>query len=502
MADEPHNKTENTTDLPFPPTGSTTHHSLELAGQTLEYTAIADWLTLRKVHKPTAHMFFTAYIARSASPTDRPITFLFNGGPGAASAYLHMGSAGPRRVVFDKNGKLPKPPTRIEDNAETWLRFSDLVFIDPVGTGFSRALADEKTGKEKSESKSDESLEKDDFWEIERDLDSLGEFINRFLSKHKRWTSRIFIAGESYGGFRVAKLARKVQESYGVGLSGAMLISPAIEFESLFPTDYNMMHWVELFPSLVLAAFEHGKMRNAPADATTDSVAALAESFAQNELARFLASGDAMSADDRSVTLNQIGDLTGLDPAVVERARGRLTCGLFCRELLRDVGRFCGRYDASVSTTDPFPDRDSFEGPDPTLMSIDRLFTAAVNDHLRSTLGVETDIDYRLLSYQVNESWKDDSKGHVFRRIIGAMDDLRYGMSLNEHMKVFISHGYYDLITPYFSSRRLTQLMNLTDSQRDNMLCKSYKGGHMFYSWDESRAAFTSDTESFYESAP
>ncbi len=413
-----------------------------------------------------------------------------------------MGPAGPRRVVFDQQGKLPAPPTRIEDNADTWLKFSDLVFIDPIGTGFSRALKDEKAESHKPESKTDESIEKDDYWEIERDLESLGEFINRFLSKHNRWTSRIFIAGESYGGFRVAKLARKVQESYGVGLSGAMLISPAIEFESLFPTDYNLMHWIELFPSLVLAAFEHGKMRNPPKNASIEDVTQLAESFAQNELARFLASGDAMSTEERKQTITQIADLTGLDESVVERARGRLTCGLFCRELLREDGRFCGRYDASVSTVDPFPDRDSFEGPDPTLMSIDRLFTAAVNDHLRSTLGVETDLEYRLLSYQVNESWKDNSKGHVFRRIIGAMDDLRYGMSLNEHMRVFISHGYYDLITPYFSSRRQTHPMNLTKEQQGNMEFRAYQGGHMFYSWDESRAAFTADTESFYEAAP
>ena len=499
----------NKSDLPqssnavFPPEGATSLHTLELRDCALEYTAIAEWTTLRKVHKAVAHIFHTAYFLQKTDSVSRPITFVFNGGPGAASAYLHMGAVGPRRVTFGPQGTLPSPPTKIVDNLETWLTFTDLVFIDPIGTGFSRALQDEKPdkGNEDKGKKSDEPVEKDEFWEIERDLDSLGEFIRHFLSMHHRWTSPIFIAGESYGGFRVAKMIRKLQETHGVGLCGAMLISPVIEFESLFSTDYNLTHWIELFPSLVATAFEHGRMRNPPQDGTIESVVEMAESFAQNQIARFMASGDALSVDERTTILAQMSDLAGLSPEVVNRADGRLTTELFCRELLRDERRFCGRYDASITTPDPFPDRDNYEGPDPTLMSLDRLYTAAINDHLRAKLGVTTDLDYRLLSYDVNRSWKDASEGHVFRRIVGAMDDMRYGMSLNEHTKVFISHGYFDLVTPYFSSGRLTQLMRLTPEQRQNLTCENYKGGHMFYSWDESRIAFTEATRAFMESA-
>ena len=227
----------------------------------------------------------------------------------------------------------------------------------------------------------------------------------------------------------------------------------------------------------------------------------LGEEFARSELARWLVGGDALPAEDRQRTVSAMAAMLGLDPALIERSGGRITPSFFCRELLRSEGRLCGRYDASVTTADPFPDRDGYEGPDPTLSSIERLFAGAVNQHLRTNLHVETDLQYRLLSMDVNESWKDGSKDHVFRKMVGAMDDLRYGMSLNEHMKVFISHGRFDLITPYFSSVRLIEHMKLTAEQRENLLCRHYNGGHMFYSWDESRAAFRDDVRQFYDGA-
>ena len=166
--------------------------------------------------------------------------------------------------------------------------------------------------------------------------------------------------------------------------------------------------------------------------------------------------------------------------------------------MLREQRRVCGLYDASVSTVDPFPDRDQFEGPDPSLSGLDRLFTGAINHQLRTTLRVESDLDYRLLSMQVHEKWKDETGDHVFRKLIGAMDDLRYGMSLNPHMQVFIAHGCFDLVTPYFASRRLAHLMKLTSEQKNNLISKNYNGGHMFYSWDESRRSLCRDARTFY----
>jgi carboxypeptidase C (cathepsin A) len=343
--------------------------------------------------------------------------------------------------------------------------------------------------------------ENGEFWAIDRDLESLGEFITRFLSKHHRWTSPLFIAGESYGGFRVARMTRKLQENHGVGLCGALLISPAIEYDSQFGTDYSLTHWIEVFPSLAAAAHFHGRARNLQPDATGDSVRALAEEFACTQLARLLIRGDLLSEQERKDILWRASDFVGLPFDLLDRAGGRISAKTFCRQLLRDERRLCGRLDASVTTVDPFPDRNDYEGPDPTVLSIKRLFTGAVNHHLRFNLGVHTDLDYRLFSWEVNWAWRDDSKGHVFRRPLGAMDELRFGMSLNEHMRIFVVHGHFDLVTPYHSSRRLVELMKLTAAHRRNLIVRSFDGGHMFYLWEESRKAFRNEAERFYTTA-
>lgn len=481
--------------------GATTRHTLEVDGHELPYRAIAEWTTLRKIHKPAAHMFHTAYLAETDGETDRPLTFVFNGGPGAASAYLHMGALGPRRVAFGENGSLPAPPVQIVDNLESWLAFTDLVFIDPVGTGFSRAIRDSSDGDKSSDGgdgKSDDPTENPEYWEIDSDLGALGEFIRRFLSQHHRWTSPLFIAGESYGGFRVAKMARSLQETHGVALCGALLISPAIEFEGLFGSDYNLTYWTEVFPAMVAAAHQHGLTRNLPDGLSTDDVLARAEAFASDELTRWLARGDALPDGEAAELVQRFADLTGLPESVVARAGGRITAPVFCRELLREHRRVCGLYDASLTTIDPFPDRNEFAGPDPSLAGLDRLFSGAINHQLRRTLQVDSELDYRLLSMDVFRNWKDKTGEHVFRRIVGAMDDLRYGMSLNPHMQVLIAHGYFDLVTPYFASRRQIGLMKLTDEQSKKLVTRNYNGGHMFYSWDDSRRAFHSDAAEFY----
>lgn len=489
----------------LPTKGATTSHKLNLPSGKISYRAIADWITLRKIQKPVAKVFHTAYFVDAPADTLRPLTFVFNGGPGAASAYLHMGALGPKRVAFGSVGTLPQPPTRVVDNRESWLGFTDLVFIDPVGTGFSRALKEEKNEKKRDDAKpsgdSQDPKENAEYWEIEKDLDSLGEFIRRFLSKHRRWTSPIFVAGESYGGFRVAKMARRLQESHGVGLNGAILISPAIEIESLSGSDYDLTYWVELLPSLAAVAHHHGRANHHPDGSALETVIEDAQSFARNDLSRWLTQGEALREEERSKLVETMAGLIGLPASTVARAGGRIASTLFCRQLLRDERRLCGHYDGSITTVDPFPDREQYEGPDPTLFSIDRLFTSAINHHLRETLELDTELDYRLLSMEVNAAWKDSSRDHVFRKLTGAMDDLRYGMSLNEHMKVFITHGYFDLVTPYFGSERLIALMKLAAGQEKNLVARHFKGGHMFYSWDESRQALLAEMERFYASA-
>ena len=479
---------------------SKTEHILSLPDQQIRYIAISEWQTLFEREKPIAEMFHVAYLAETESAS-RPLTFVFNGGPGAASAYLHMGALGPKRIHFGTNGSLPKPPVRVVDNVESWLSFTDLVFIDPIGTGFSRSLPQDKDTQDKpgETSPNQTALPKEtEFWEVERDLKAIGEFIQRFLSHHKRWLSPIFIAGESYGGFRVARLARKLQQEFGVGLSGAILISPAIEFSLLGGSDYNLTAWATLLPSLAAAAAHHGRAQWAGEVGDLQAHTAAAEQFARRTLIPILAMGDILKPDERQSAYQQLADLIGLPLTLVERQGGRIGIEVFARELLRDQQRIVGLYDASITAIDPFPDRLIYEGIDPTLDGLDRLFTGAINSHLRDTLGVETDLNYHLLNLETFKAWKFDLKGELRQGFLGAVDDLRVGMTLNPYMQVYITHGFFDLVTPYFASNHLADLMKLNPEIRPNLTLKHFQGGHMFYTWDESRQQWFAQMKAFY----
>lgn len=507
----------DTANSPIARKSSQTEHTLPLPDTlsgAMRYRAIAAWQSLFDRDKPVAEMFHVAYLAAETSAA-RPLTFVFNGGPGAASAYLHMGALGPKRIHFAANGSLPKPPVQVVDNLESWLSFTDLVFIDPIGTGFSRSLPKDKS-KEASKAKeaatsSSSPLEnpttdsdkpqETEFWEVDRDLRALGEFIQRFLSRHHRWLSPIFIAGESYGGFRVAKLASKLQQDFGVGLSGAILISPALEFSLLEGSDYNLTSWVTAVPSFAAVAAHHGRAAWSGEPGDWLSHTAAAEHFARKTLIPLLAMGEAISLEERRSTYQQMANLIGLPVEIVERQAGRIRIELFSRELLRDRQRILGLYDASITAIDPFPDRLNFSGVDPTLGGLDRLFTGAINSHLRDTLKVETDLSYHLLNFETFEAWKFDPKGELKQGFIGAVDDLRIGMTLNPYMQVYITHGWFDLVTPYFASNHLVDLMKLNPEIRPNLTLKHFPGGHMFYTWDESRQNWWKEMKAFYERA-
>jgi carboxypeptidase C (cathepsin A) len=487
---------------------SRTEHTLSLGDRTLHYTATAGWQILFEQDKPIAEMFHVAYLVETEAPSQRPLTFVFNGGPGAASAYLHMGALGPQRISFGSNGSLPKPPVRLVDNTETWLQFTDLVFIDPIGTGFSRSLSKDKDKPHSAEqasepAKSDETSnpKEIEFWEVERDLKALGEFIQRFLSRQKRWLSPIFIAGESYGGFRVARLARKLQQDFGIGLSGAILISPVLEFSFLGGSDYNLTSWATLLPSLAATAAHHNRAQWGGEAGNLQAHIAAAEQFARKTLIPLLALGDSLTPDERQTAYRQLAGLIGLSPELVERQAGRIDIELFARELLRDQQRIIGLYDASITAIDPFPDRTVYQGIDPTLDGLDRLFTGAINSHVRDTLAVETDLTYNLLNLETFKAWKFELKGELKQGFIGAVDDLRVGMTLNPYMQVYITHGFFDLVTPYFASNHLADLMKLNPEIRPNLTLQHFRGGHMFYTWDESRQQWFAQMRAFYQKA-
>lgn len=490
-----------------PPAGARRAGTWDAAGETIDYEAQARWIVLRKKEKPAAEIFSVSYVAHAnheppgALPDrERPVMFVFNGGPGASSAYLHMGVAGPTRVAFAAGGAPPRMPPQLVSNEHSWLAFTDLVFVDPVGTGFSRAI-EQHDGEEKPKPEADEEEKGKEFFGHKRDLESLCEFMGRWLSAHGRWGSAVFIAGESYGGYRVGRLVRMLQERAGIGLNGAILISPALEFASLTPSDYDVLGWVDLLPTMALTALHHERSRAFAPGAPVEEVLREAERFATGDYAAFLTRGASASADERSRVLERFAELIGLPVQLVERAEGRISIATFARELLREERKVLGLYDTTITATDPFPDRDAFAGPDPTLAGIESAYTIAINRQLRQQVGVQSDREYVLLSEEVHEAWRNDDSAHLFTPPAGATDDFRYGMSLNPHMKAFITHGRYDLVTPYYGSDRLRNLMRLDPEMERRLTVRHFDGGHMFYAREQSRRAFSAAIAEFVADA-
>ena len=481
-----------------PPAGAETAGAWTGGGRTIDYTATAKWIVLRKQDKPAAEIFSVSYVADSDE--DRPVTFVFNGGPGASSAYLQMGAVGPTRVAFQADGSLPQMPPKLVPNEESWLGFTDVVFVDPVGTGFSRIIEDD--GKPADDQKPQANGEAaKEYFGYKRDLEALCEFMSRWLSSNGRWGSPVFIAGESYGGYRVGRLVRMAQETAGIGLNGAILISPALELGGLNPTDYDVLGWVDLIPTMALAALHHGRSRAFAAGTARDEVFAEAERFATGDYAALLTRGASMPTEERERVLGRLADLIGLPVEFVTRAEGRIPIATFAHELLRDERRVIGLYDATIVTTDPFPAREPYGGPDATLAGAMPTFTTAINRQLRQEIGVETDREYVVLSYEVNQQWRDDAPVHFFIPPVGATDDFRYGMSLNPHMKALITHGHYDLVTPFYATNRLRNLMRLDPEVGSRLTVRHFDGGHMFYAWESSRREFTQAISAFFADA-
>ncbi|HZC75837.1 MAG TPA: hypothetical protein VE220_07675, partial [Gaiellaceae bacterium] len=411
------------------------------------------------------------------------------------------------RVEFPADGSLPAMPPRLVGNEESWLAFTDLVFVDPVGTGFSRIIERDKKGEKQEKPESppqpgeDEKSDPNEYFGQKRDLESLCEFMARWLSENDRWGSPVFIAGESYGGYRVGRLVRMLQEETGIGLNGAILISPALELTGLAGDDYGVVQWVDLLPTMAAGAAFHGRSRAFAAGTPLAEVFAGAEEFASGDYATFLIRGASLGAPERERALARLADLVGLPLELVTRAEGRISPIVFARELLRDKQRVLGFYDVSITATDPFPDRPEHSAPDPTLAGIAPAYTAAINRQLRSEIGVRTDREYRLLSLEVNQAWKEDTQRHFFAPPEGATDSFRYGMALNPHMRAFLTHGRYDMATPYYASDRLRNLMRLDPDTTGRLTVRHFEGGHMFYAWEESRHAFTAAIEEFVAGA-
>lgn len=431
---------------------------------------------------PKAELFYTAYTLDGADPGRRPITFCFNGGPGAASVYLHMAALGPMTIEMRADGSLPSVPAKLVPNKHTWLHFTDLVFIDPVQTGFSRALPGAKGGLG----------DPAPYFEAEADLHSFAQFIRRYLTENNRWLSPKAIVGESYGGLRVAALSRLLMSDYDINLNRAVLISTLLK-ASLPPDDvrYGLEGMMTMLPSLAAIAAVHGRS-TLPADPTKLAQAlAGVEQFALSDFVSGLARVGRARQAETDAFFARVGGLIGLDPKLVAQHRGRVGADVFVKNLLRERNLILDRYDGRLASDDPLPEREEFASLDKTLTVLNGVLSAPYFDYLGRTVGYKSDRRYIMLNLAANRQWNRSSD-------MGSPEDLGYALTLNGDLKALVVHGYHDLSTPYFRSRYLLEQSVYGQNARQRLLFGTYPGGHMFYLNAESRAELFKDVSAFY----
>jgi carboxypeptidase C (cathepsin A) len=477
----------------------TTRHTLDLGNRSLDYVAeIGTVIVTAADGERQGEMFYTAYRLPEAEPRERPIAFVVNGGPGAASAYLHLGALGPKVVRFNDDGSIPPPPARLIPNPDTWLPFADLVFIDPVGTGFSRAL--KRPEGQGADAPPVEDARDDSFWGVEADKRALTDFIRLYLTRNQRWLSPVFLVGESYGGFRVAGLVESLPGDIGVAPAAAILVSPVLEFSLLYGDAYRPMHWVTLLPSYAATAAALGRQRAAEAPIPPEEVEAFAVGSYLGLLVGPAPPPGAEESEQRRVTWARLAELTGIDEEMLRRHRGRLPRGIFAKALLRDQQRILSLYDGTVTAPDPRPGRAEATGPDPVLSGLTAPLTSAFNAYVRDELNFKTDLRYHLLNRDVARRWawrgRDRDQGYI-----GVADDLKTALSANTSLRVLIVHGRYDLVTPYFASRYVIDRMDLDPALARNLTLEVYEGGHMFYTHAKSRRVFRDHAERLFAAA-
>ncbi len=450
------------------PPDSTTKQTLALPGRTLDFTATAGSIHLfDDKGEPQADIAYTAYQLDGADTHSRPVTFLFNGGPGAASAYLQLGNAGPWRLAISGDAAVSSAPPDLVPNAETWLDFTDLVFIDPVGTGYSRFVA---TGDDVRKR----------FFSIDGDVNAIAVTIRRWLEKSDRLLSPKFVAGESYGGIRGPKIVRELQTQQGVGVKGLILVSPIFDFREY--SGSSILQYVASLPTMAAVA------RQAKGSVTRADMADV-ERYARSDFMGDLIKGPA-DAEATTRLADRVAALTGIDQAVSRRLDGRFDVAEFRREFGRRDGKVTGRYDASVLGLDPHPDSSSSRFDDPSGDPLIAPLTSAAVDLTTRKLNWRPDGSYHLLNGAVERAW-DFGRGLSPPESIS---QLRQILALDPKLKLLVGHGLFDLATPYFGSKiLLDQLPAYASPERVKLVV--YPGGHMFYSRDASRQAFRTEAE-------
>ncbi|MGN6549837.1 MAG: S10 family peptidase [Pararhizobium sp.] len=462
------------------PPVATTSHTITLAGRTLSYTTEAGTLDLLGGDgAPIAKMFFVSDTLKApADAKPRPITFVFNGGPGAASAYLQLGGIGPRILATGDNGGFLPPPQTLKDNPDTWLDMTDLVFVDPVGTGYSRAAGGKKD---------------EDFWSVQSDATSVGAFIRLYLQDHGRMGSPITLVGESYGGFRAALLAKTLQEDVGISPSGIVMISPALEFSLIYPDEFAPLHWALTLPSLAAVNLAR---RGVTGDDFKRQLAEV-QRYATTDYLTAITGGLASGGKTASQTVSRY---TGLPLPLVQRHFARIPVNVFAKEYDRADRRRLSLYDGTIDVADIAPQSDRLETPDPVLDRSVPVVTSAFVDYVRNTLNYKTPVSYRLLNQEAAGHWDYGTSGRQ-QGYAGAMDDLQEARALNPDLRVLIAQGYTDLVTPFGAARYLiNQLPPLAGARPIEM--HVYPGGHMLYLRPDSRHDLKRDAANIYQDQP
>ena len=468
---------------------STTEHSIKIAGQTIPYKAVAQTILLKnEKDEPQALIYSTSYFRTDMKDlTQRPISFIYNGGPGSASVWLHMGAFGPRRVVTPNAEPTPPPPYKLADNAGTLLDKTDMVFLDPVGTGFSHAVG-------KAQDK--------DFWGIDQDVKSLAQFITLYVSRNDRWNSPKFLIGESYGTFRSAALGNYLQQHDGMDFNGIVLISNVLDLGTISFHPGSDLPYVFYLPSYAATACYHKVVQNCPADMNAYLVEA--RKFAETEYEQALMKGLRLSGAEKSEMAKKLSRYTGLSEDYLVKANLRVTLGQFMEELQRNRGLTTGRLDSRYSglTYDLLSE---FAESDPQSSAVTGAFTAAFNSYVRNELKFGQDKTYHAISEGVggNWDWKHQApRGRgFFPGSPNVEGDLVQALLANPHLKVEVENGIYDMATPFFATEYTMEHLGLPEKLQKNIQEKYYEAGHMMYLRDEDLAKLKANIVAFIDAA-